>query len=55
MKRRDFIKATGTVVGGLALRANSVKGPTCKICRREGVKLFLKGVKCETKCPIDKR
>ena len=31
-------------------------GPVCRLCRREGVKLFLKGVKCYTvKCPIDKR
>jgi len=32
------------------------KGPSCKLCRREGVKLFLKSVKCETaKCPLGKR
>ena len=31
-------------------------GPACRICRREGMKLFLKGVKCETaKCQIEKR
>jgi small subunit ribosomal protein S4 len=31
-------------------------GPKCKLCRREGVKLFLKGEKCETeKCPIFRR
>jgi len=29
-------------------------GPVCKLCRREGVKLFLKGERCYTKCPIDK-
>jgi small subunit ribosomal protein S4 len=29
-------------------------GPVCKVCRREGVKLFLKGDRCFTKCPIDK-
>ncbi len=29
-------------------------GPVCKLCRREGVKLFLKGDRCFTKCPIDK-
>lgn len=28
-------------------------GPKCKLCRREGVKLFLKGEKCESpKCPL---
>ncbi len=31
-------------------------GPVCKLCRREGEKLFLKGSKCTTsKCPFDKR
>lgn len=29
-------------------------GPVCKLCRREGVKLFLKGERCFTKCAIDK-
>jgi len=29
-------------------------GPVCKLCRREGVKLFLKGDRCFSKCPIDK-
>jgi len=29
-------------------------GPVCKLCRREGVKLFLKGERCYTKCPIDR-
>lgn len=31
-------------------------GPVCKLCRREGQKLFLKGSKCTTpKCPIEKK
>ena len=31
-------------------------GPACKLCRREGQKLFLKGIKCYTeKCPVDRR
>ncbi len=31
-------------------------GPSCKICRRNRAKLFLKGSRCETaKCAIDKR
>lgn len=31
-------------------------GPSCRLCRREGMKLFLKGIRCETsKCPIEKR
>ncbi len=29
--------------------------PSCKQCRREGVKLFLKGERCLTKCSFDKR
>jgi len=31
-------------------------GPACRLCRREGMKLMLKGIKCETaKCAIEKR
>jgi len=31
-------------------------GPVCRLCRREGIKLFLKGQKCYTvKCPVEKR
>lgn len=31
-------------------------GAVCKLCRREGQKLFLKGTKCFTeKCPIERR
>jgi len=31
-------------------------GSSCKYCRREGMKLMLKGVRCETaKCPIEKK
>jgi len=33
-----------------------MKASVCKLCRREGVKLFLKGNRCETsKCAIQKR
>ncbi|HVF09583.1 MAG TPA: 30S ribosomal protein S4 [Abditibacteriaceae bacterium] len=32
------------------------RGPKCRLCRREGVALFLKGDKCFTeKCPVNKR
>jgi small subunit ribosomal protein S4 len=31
-------------------------GPVCRLCRREGLKLFLKGTRCDTpKCAIDRR
>lgn len=31
-------------------------GPVCRLCRREGMKLYLKGAKCfSDKCPIEKR
>ncbi len=31
-------------------------GPSCKLCRREGMKLYLKGEKCYSeKCPFERR
>ncbi|RLG31653.1 30S ribosomal protein S4 [Methanosarcinales archaeon] len=31
-------------------------GPKCRLCRREGIKLFLKGLKCQSdKCPFSRR
>ena len=31
-------------------------GPVCRLCRREKMKLFLKGPKCDSpKCPLEKR
>lgn len=31
-------------------------GPVCRLCRREKMKLYLKGAKCDTmKCPVEKR
>lgn len=31
-------------------------GPVCRLCRREGIKLFLKGERCHTeKCAIERR
>ena len=31
-------------------------GPVCRLCRREGMKLMLKGPRCETaKCPMEKQ
>src|SRR5271156_3238924 len=30
--------------------------PVCKLCRREGIKLYLKGARCDSpKCAIDRR
>ncbi|MBC7288277.1 MAG: 30S ribosomal protein S4 [Armatimonadetes bacterium] len=31
------------------------RGPVCRLCRREGRKLYLKGQRCFTKCTFDKR
>src|SRR5271163_4829323 len=32
------------------------RGPACRLCRREGMKLFLKGERCHSeKCAIEKR
>jgi len=31
-------------------------GPVCRLCRREGIKLMLKGLRCETsKCPMERQ
>lgn len=30
-------------------------GPVCRLCRRESVKLYLKGEKCITKCTLERR
>ncbi len=31
-------------------------GPACRLCRREGIKLMLKGIRCETaKCPMERQ
>lgn len=31
-------------------------GPTCRLCRREGVKLMLKGARCDSaKCPLERQ
>lgn len=30
-------------------------GPVCRMCRREGMKLYLKGEKCLTKCTFERR
>ncbi|MCE9547116.1 MAG: 30S ribosomal protein S4, partial [Planctomycetia bacterium] len=31
-------------------------GPVCRLCRRDGMKLFLKGTRCDTpKCGFERR
>ena len=31
-------------------------GPTCRLCRREGIKLMLKGARCDSaKCPLERQ
>ena len=31
-------------------------GPVCRLCRRERMKLYLKGAKCDTmKCPVERK
>ncbi|MGD9721860.1 MAG: 30S ribosomal protein S4 [Pirellulales bacterium] len=33
-----------------------INGPVCRLCRRDGLKLFLKGSRCDTpKCAIERR
>src|SRR5687768_7799234 len=33
-----------------------ITGPKCRLCRREGMKLFLKGARCfSAKCAIERR
>jgi small subunit ribosomal protein S4 len=33
-----------------------ITGPVCRLCRREGMKLFLKGTRCDTpKCAVERR
>lgn len=33
-----------------------ITGPVCRLCRREGLKLFLKGSRCDTpKCGVERR
>src|SRR5437763_6277153 len=33
-----------------------ITGPVCRLCRREGMKLFLKATRCDTpKCAVERR
>ena len=42
-------------LGRLEDRMARYTGPVCRLCRRYGEKLLLKGDKCFTKCTLDKR
>lgn len=43
-------------IGGVELIMARYTGPVCRLCRREGMKLFLKGDRCYTeKCAFEKR
>src|SRR6185436_136663 len=37
-----------------SLTMSRYTGPVCRLCRREGMKLFLKGEKCFNACTLDK-
>jgi small subunit ribosomal protein S4 len=53
MKGQPACKPIVTETGEIMAR---YKGAVCRLCRREGMKLFLKGAKCFTdKCPVEKR
>src|SRR6185369_15695807 len=53
--------AAGSKPGGRGLQPQGTRmaryvGPVCRLCRREAMKLFLKGERCYTeKCAIEKR
>ena len=50
-----MVRALGAVVRRTRIMARYI-GPVCRLCRREGMKLFLKGDRCFTeKCAIEKR
>src|SRR5438067_6064950 len=50
--QRSMVERVRTT-GGIVARYTD---PVCRLCRREGMKLFLKGPKCFTdKCPVEKR
>ncbi len=45
-----------TVKPRLDLQSQEGSSGSCRLCRREGMKLFLKGDKCFTaKCPLERR
>jgi small subunit ribosomal protein S4 len=58
LKDRDEV-LRGRKPVGLCIKENPLArytGAVCRLCRREGMKLFLKGTKCTSdKCPLEKR
>src|SRR5262249_54951034 len=54
--RRSRTTAAASPSGGGFEVMARYTGPVCRLCRRERMKLFLKGTKCETmRCPIERR
>src|SRR5437867_3214183 len=51
---RNLFGRSAIANGGIKLARD--RGKQCRMCRREGMKLFLKGEKCyKPSCPIEKR
>ncbi len=51
----DAARPNGAGFNG-ELKLAKYTGPKCRLCRREGEKLFLKGEKCfSSKCPVESR
>src|SRR5205809_3611708 len=56
MSRRSRTTAAAPRSGGGGSGMARYTGPVCRLCRREKMKLFLKGAKCDSmKCPIERR
>ena len=55
-QRLPSAEAAPRLTGCRGVRMARYIGPVCRLCRREGMKLFLKGERCFTeKCAIEKR
>ena len=52
---RLFLDRAAAVRPGFTLAGSGDAVSVCRICRRYGEKLMLKGDKCVTKCTLDKR
>src|SRR5207302_9367930 len=54
-RSRTTVAARRSGAGSRGERMARYTGPVCRLCRREGMKLYLKGEKCVTKCTFEKR